>query len=372
MNSSNSDNSILEINNETKPKKVLSKRNIKLKKKLENTNSLLTESNSTNFPSINFSSKSDRFEENNNIYTNSDTPGPGSYNIPSSFRQSFKYFSSKGYLNGFLSNENRFDERDEKLFYEKFKPGPGDYQLYKLNSLYDKMKKSLIGKSLYHKNNILNKNSSEEKKPDIYSYNPIKPISESYKQDNIFNSKIQRFKIIYNENPGPGSYYFNNNQFNKNMKSESSIFKKPINKKRDVLKELDIKTDNDLKLEYLENKFNNNINNKYNMKKTRNIKKNYSYNFEKPKNEKIKFDLGEKIDTNDIPVYNYSFETPKEELMKLASPRWKENKYEFKVPGPAYYRIHNLYNHLSFNRNNNLFNSNPGALYNYYYDNYFY
>jgi hypothetical protein len=321
-----------------------------------------SESNTTNFPSIGFTSTSERFENNN---SNMETPGPGTYNSPSSFKQSFKSFSSKGYLNGFLSKEDRFDKRDGKLFYERFKPGPGNYQLFNRNSLYEEVKKSLIGKNLYNNFNSSN-NIKEDKKPDPCTYDPIKPISESYKQDNLFNSKIIRFKMKFNNNPGPGTYY---NRFKpKNKLCESAVFKKPIDKKIDIYKLLKIKTDDDVKNEYLDMKKNKDIKNNFDLSKTREIyfKKNYSQNFDNPKINNLQFDLGENIDTHDIKPYEFTTYNQKDEIMKLASPRWKDNKYEFKVPGPAYYKIRTIEKHLSFNRNDKIFNSSPGVIYKYY------
>ena len=366
----------ININSDSNRKKSLPKGTIRpkiiesIRYKDSETNTIL---DSTNFPSIiGFTSSSERFENNNNnIYANSfnENPGPGSYNCPSSFKNSFQSFSSKGYLNGFLSKENRFDKRDGKLFYEKFNPGPGDYQLFKFNSLYEKMKKSLIGKNLFHENTNLN--TIEEKKPNPCTYDPKKPISESYKQDNLFNSKIKRFKVKYNNNPGPGTYYLNKNNKKKSL-SESAAFKKPIEKKKDILKHLRIKTENEINLEFLDNKFNKDVNkNIFDLSKTRDeyFKRNYSNNLKDQKIKILKFDLGENIDTKDIKPYEFTNYNPKEEKMKLASPRWKENKYAFKTPGPAYYRIRPLEKHLSFNRNEKIFNSSPGIIYTYYQNN---
>ena len=345
--------------------KILKPKKIKISK-LNETHET-NESSSTNFPSLGFSSTIDRFDINkNNKYNNSETPGPGTYNFQSTFLKTFKSFSSKGYLNGFLSKENRFNNLDEKLYYEKFKPGPCDYELNKINSLYDNIKKSLFGKSLYNKKSSSIKNIFEEKKPDPCTYNPIKLSSESYKQYNLFNSKISRFKIIYNDNPGPGSY-FKNKKIIKHFKSESSVFKKPICKRIDMLKELNIKTDNDVINEFLDNKINKSLNDddkkKYFSKskiKNAHIRK---YNSTKLIVSNIKFDLGDKIDTNNVKPYEFIFELPKKEIMKLSSPRWKKKKYEFKVPGPAYYHIKNIEKHLSFNQNDKIYNISPGIMY---------
>ena len=347
--------------NKTLPKKK-TYHHQKVETNLRYKDTIDSESNTTNFPSIGFTSTSERFENNN---SNMETPGPGTYNSPSSFKQSFKSFSSKGYLNGFLSKEDRFDERDGKLFYERFKPGPGNYQLFNKNSLYEEVKKSLIGKNLYNNFNSSNINK-EDKKPDPCTYDPIKPISESYKQDNLFNSKIIRFKMKFNNNPGPGTYY---NRFKpKNKLCESAVFKKPIDKKIDIYKLLKIKTDDDVKNEYLDMKKNKDIKNNFDLSKTREIyfKKNYSQNFDNPKINNLQFDLGENIDTHDIKPYEFTTYNQKDEIMKLASPRWKDNKYEFKVPGPAYYKIRTIEKHLSFNRNDKIFNSSTGVIYKYY------
>ena len=347
--------------------KILKPKKIKISKFNETFET--NESNSTNFLSKGFSSTIDRFNINKNtLYNNSETPGPGTYNFQSTFLKTFKSFSSKGYLNGFLSKENRFNNLDEKLYYEKFKPGPCDYELNKIYSLYDNIKKSLFGKSLYNKKSYSIKNLSEEKKPEPCTYNPVKLNSESYKQDNLFNSKISRFKIIYSNNPGPGSYFTNRKKI-KHFKSESSVFKKPIGKRIDILKELNIKTDNDIINEFLDNKINKSLNdndkkNHFNKSKIKNghFRKNNSTQLIV---SNIKFDLGDKIDTNNVKPYEFIFEIPKKEIMKLSSPRWKKNKYEFKVPGPAYYHIKNAEKHLSFNQNDKIYNISPGIIYKY-------
>ena len=85
--------------NKTLPKKK-TYHHQKVETNLRYKDTIDSESNTTNFPSIGFTSTSERFENNN---SNMETPGPGTYNSPSSFKQSFKSFSSKGYLNGFLS-----------------------------------------------------------------------------------------------------------------------------------------------------------------------------------------------------------------------------------------------------------------------------
>ena len=146
------------------------------------------------FPHVPFTSTAERFIGFNKT-VDPDNPGPGTYNFPSSFSTNGKTsFSSKGFGNGFLSKEIRFPD-ENTLYYEKFKPGPGEYNNNK-NSLEDEVKNSLIGKSLYNKKENKSIKTKKEKRPDPYTYNPHKVISESYNYESVFKAKDKQLLIM--------------------------------------------------------------------------------------------------------------------------------------------------------------------------------
>ena len=328
------------------------------------------------FPQVAFTSTAERFIGFNKT-VDPDNPGPGTYNFPSSFSTIGKTsFSSKGFGNGFLSKEIRFTD-ENTLYYEKFKPGPGEYNNNK-NSLEDEVKNSLIGKSLYNKKENKSIKTKKEKRPDPQSYNPHKVISESYNYESVFKAKDKRFKIRFNTNPGPGSYNSISDNF-KNDKVESSMFKKPLSKRIDILKKLNIKTDKEVNDEYIDNKIKKSGEHPISFANIRqkdfyltsvdpyeNEENDKKKNKKSEENKKSNINnLGENFDPNknkqQFEIINLD---KKNDLMKLAAPRWKNNKYEFKVPGPAFYHPPLLDNHLSFNRNENIFIGGTGALYN--------
>ena len=326
-------------------------------------------------PQVAFTSTSERFNTYFIEATDPENPGPGTYNFKSTFSTAGKTsFSSKGFGNGFLSKEGRFIN-DSQLYYEKYKPGPGEYNNNK-NSLVNEVKNSLIGKSLYNKKE--NKSlKNKEVRPDPFSYEPKKINSESYNYESVFKGNDKRFKIKFNSNPGPGTY----NSFTENFKSdkgESFMFRQPFNKRVDVLKKLNIKTDKEINEEYIEKKIKNSGLNPISFTGIR--QKDFyltsvdnslesDTNNEGKSNKKNKKNninnLGENFDPNKVKqqfqIINID---KKDDLMKLASPRCKINKYEFKVPGPAFYHPPILDNHLSFNRNNKIFLGGTGALFN--------
>jgi hypothetical protein len=327
-------------------------------------------------PQVAFTSTSERFNTYFIEATDPENPGPGTYNFKSTFSTAGKTsFSSKGFGNGFLSKEGRFID-ENKLYYEKYKPGPGEYNNNK-NSLVNEVKNSLIGKSLYNKKE--NKSlKNKEVRPDPFSYEPKRINSESYNYESVFKAKDKRFKIRFNSNPGPGTYNSLSDNF-KSDKIESSMFKKPLSKRIDILKKLNIKTDKEVNDEYIDNKIKKSGEHPISFA---NIRQKDFYltsvdPYENEENDKKKNKKSEENKKSNINNLGENFEPnknkqqfeiinldKKNDLMKLAAPRWKNNKYEFKVPGPAFYHPPLLDNHLSFNRNENIFIGGTGALYN--------
>ena len=312
-----------------------------------------------------FTSSSERFK---NSFKNSqeDNPGPGTYNIDN-VTTLIKTFNSKGMGNGFISKTGRFDNEDKTLYYSQYKPGPGMYMIDRYNSLTNDIKNSINYRNIYEKNNILSKKQKEES-PDMCKYNPQKIKTQSYLLENIYKrDKAGRFAFKINKNPGPGqySYKYNINDLLK-TKNPSYMFQSPVNKRVNILNKLKIKTNNDLTKDQFINKIKENEKNKdnpmKNLKQKAFLINNELLELNKEKmllNEKnmnnknqVKFFIGEKIDTSDIPKYEYIDITQKIPNFARAPPRWgKNNNYSNFVPGPAYYHPPLLENHLSFNRN---------------------
>ena len=231
----------------------------------------------------------------------------------------------------------------------------------------ERFKNSINYRNIYEKNNILSKKQKEES-PDMCKYNPQKIKTQSYLLENIYKrDKAGRFEFKTNKNPGPGqySYKYNINDLLK-TKNPSYMFQSPVNKRVNILNKLKIKTNNDLTKDQFINKIKENEKNKdnpmKNLKQKAFLINNELLELNKEKlllNEKninnknpVKFFIGEKIDTSDIPKYEYIDITQKIPNFARAPPRWgKNNNYSNFVPGPAYYHPPLLENHLSFNRN---------------------
>jgi len=316
-----------------------------------------------------FTSSSERFK-NTFKYSQDENPGPGTYNINEASKLLKPTFNSKGLGNGFISKTGRFDKEDKNLYYSQYKPGPGMYMIDRYNSMTNDIKNSINYRNIYEKNNIINKKIKEQS-PDMCKYNPQKVKTQSYLLENIYKrDKAGRFSFKTNKNPGPGQYNYKYN-INDLLKSKnpSHMFQNPVNKRVNILNKLKIKTNNDITKEEFANKIKENEKNKDNHMK--NLKqKAFLINNElleqnkekillniKEKNEqnnkdKIKFFMGDKIDTSNIPKYEYIDTTEKIPNFARAPPRWgKNNNYSNFVPGPAYYHPPILENHLSFNRN---------------------
>ena len=164
-----------------------------------------------------------------------------------------------------------------------------------------------------------------------------------------------------------------------NQKQQVISLKILRKKKVDYLQKYDIKTKQnpedltfkltDKKGGVIKNSLNCNIFSNPYMITKRDIYKLRNKTFLKEGNKKDNFDvdniyMGNNGLTNDqgIEYIEKILQKPKKaDLMKLATPRWKLNELEFKVPGPAYYHPRDQPKTLSFNRNNIDFIVTPGV-----------
>jgi hypothetical protein len=339
---------------------------------------------------IGFSTQTERFfpKVNSSIKNN---PGPGTYNISGDMdftRTSTSFYSSKGFGNGFTSNSERFN--DSSLFYSAYAPGPGQYQPQEVGTIVNNVKKTLRAKSLYN-NKKTQSLKVKKNTPGPGHYNPIMDtfdykwkINKSKGLDSEFKSNVPKFFKLKEINyPGPGKYYKNENYIDYNdrnkPKTTSYFFKNPQKKKVDYLQKYDIKTKQnpedltfkltDKKGGVIKNSLNCNIFSNPYMITKRDIYKLRNKTFLKENNKKDNFDvdniyMGNNGLTNDqgIEYIEKILQKPKKaDLMKLATPRWKLNELEFKVPGPAYYHPRDQPKILSFNRNNIDFIVTPGV-----------
>ena len=278
-------------------------------------------------------------------------------------------FNKKGYLNGFLSQSLRFLPNEKKI------PGPGEYN-FKTYEIKTKVNKSLFGKSFF----IPKKNFSLiEKKPfpSVGDYT-INFNNNSNDFNSFFKFQGDRFKngffesVFKNKNPGPGKYFNNKNINNVNVNNDylktNYFFKEKKNKKDSDENRLKI-NDGDKKIfkykltdkhnqgevkNYWKGipKLNNNENNNNN-------NNNFNFNNENNKNNenniKKHYFCGYRIDGEDLIgcINNNSDDKP--QIFELNSPRWKNDNYSFKVPGPAYYHPKLPKTKVSFNISNKKF-----------------
>jgi hypothetical protein len=158
-------------------------------------------------------------------------PGPGDYENTKNLRKNLDTnpsFSSKGYCTGFTSKNERFDDLRE--YYEKYLPGPGEYNS-KLSLNQDIYNKSnLRFKSLYNTNKMISLKVYKDN-PGPGDYDPLKPgliLNENENSPNyFFKSKEERFNISkenVTSNPGPGKYFFDSNLKTFNKKDSTSFF----------------------------------------------------------------------------------------------------------------------------------------------------
>ena len=149
--------------------------------------------------------------------------------IPTEEKDIRKYttsFSSKGFGVGFVSKVSRFGES-----LSGYKPGPADYSPDKNLTLLSKVEKSIFGKSLFKRKTSMSlscynsnfsplttmRTSTTLKTKNNYelSNGNNSLSSEKIKGTYYFNSTSDRFnRGIFdskNKNPGPGKYFFDNN-----------------------------------------------------------------------------------------------------------------------------------------------------------------
>ena len=160
-------------------------------------------------------------------------------------------FSSKGFGVGFVSKVSRFGES-----LSGYEPGPADYSPEKNITLLSKVEKSTFGKSFFKKktsmslscynnnfNPFISKSSlskKEKNKTEVNIVNETK-IPEKSKGTYYFNSTSDRFnRGIFdskNKNPGPGKYFFDNNDIVvKDPEKLSSGFVLPTAKMKNPIK----------------------------------------------------------------------------------------------------------------------------------------
>ena len=338
-------------------------------------------------------------------------------------------FSSKGFGVGFVSKVSRF--RDNLSGYL---PGPADYSPDKYLTLLSNVEKSPFGKSLFKKktsaslstnsNDNLYSQSSQSKKSsgknkrsitinDDISYD--KNISDKNKGSYFFTSTSDRFNgnIFGNRNinPGPGKYFFDNDNIKiKNPDSLSSEFVLPPKKKinpinyfglnendnkkfgfhlTNKMKRRKIDSINSLwnkpKFNFEDNLFNkcnksnislannstainsltNNNNSskipsilfKDNISKMNNSIKTEYISLVSEKNNSFSLSNEDEYIKNNRNISKKIRKTRKRDNFSLSPPRWDEgyfhdNASHFQVPGPAYYAPTIQNNKKSFNLNN--------------------
>ena len=343
--------------------------------------SVHTGENKTNFGSIPrkdeiFLIKKNKYEDrfnsgNSNIYyTDTETfPGAGTYNISNNFILN-KYNSISLSSNSIRFNNN-FDNQV---------PGVGNYNLSTLNNnshnyRYKSLFKESSSKNLIRNDSNSKNNSDKNKENNVDFYNSVDLHDISLKKKKLnFNSYSGRenysgsnsFFDNKNINPGPGSY-FKKNIDNDTSKSVKNIYNPKIFKKdnysilqseaKKIIKEMNKNNDNE-KEEEINFKLLNGKN--YPNQKVYSVKEiTDSYidnNSPKPLYYQKKKDTPKnKLYTeSDIPYVSFKIneerelkyikdflgnENGKPDVFYLNSPRWKfyEKKYQFKVPGPAYY-----------------------------------
>lgn len=309
-----------------------------------------------------FISHSERFEPSKNS-----NPGVGDYNL-GSHHTYYHSFSSKGYGNGFLSKLPKLTDENN------FIPGPGEYNTGELYSIKYSTEKSLIGKSLYS-NKSTNKNNKNLSLPGPATYSPSKfdnwKLNSkifSYNFDSFSKRKdfLDKEKVSF---PGPGQYFTDPN-LNKNKKipsiTEETKNKDSFYYSKDILNKFKIKTSqskSDINYKLCNGKSSNELQKSHIYTSKENsmiIHKNSNITTmdteeKRPEREKTTYEnttepIEEEVEYCNTKPFRYKI-YQKPDIFSLFSPRWKENKYELKVPGPAYYITKDPTIKYSFNRN---------------------
>ena len=288
-------------------------------------------------------------------------PGVGKYNLS-------KDFNLQGWSMKFGGYNSRFKTSFNEI------PGVGDYNIEN-SKILEKSRNNIRYKSLF-------KNTNTSLKKKILDINPdnsnLGPTSTTY--TSIYQDDIIRIKKMYNfdsfigrdkytgidmpfsskkDYPGPGFYMQNNDLFgskNKQLKfsyeekdkSEEDLeiqknpekaVKKYYNK-RDLpnfkLKSRSPKY-NDIKIMTFEEL---QLKNKSEKQKLKRINMLEELLKKKPNIESTSTNLKFKIDQERELEYIKSIlgnDNGRPDLFYLSSPRWKEEKYKLKTPGPAYY-----------------------------------
>ena len=288
-------------------------------------------------------------------------PGVGKYNLS-------KDFNLQGWSMKFGGYNSRFKTSFNEI------PGVGDYNIEN-SKILEKSRNNIRYKSLF-------KNTNTSLKKKILDINPdnsnLGPTSTTY--TSIYQDDIIRIKKMYNfdsfigrdkytgidmpfsskkDYPGPGFYMQNNDLFgskNKQLKfsyeekdkSEEDLeiqknpekaVKKYYNK-RDLpnfkLKSRSPKY-NDIKIMTFEELQLKNKNEKQKLKRINMLEELLK---KKPNIESTSTNLKFKIDQERELEYIKSIlgnDNGRPDLFYLSSPRWKEEKYKLKTPGPAYY-----------------------------------
>jgi hypothetical protein len=354
-------------------------------------------------------------------------------------------FSSKGYGVGFLSKVNRFGEN-----LSGYLPGPTDYSPDKYMTLLSNVEKSPFGKSLFKKktsaslstasnDNVTKSRQSKTSNKQKRTFTNVKDEFSSDKKDSenkkgsyFFSSTSDRFNgNIFtgkNLNPGPGKYFFINDNIRvKYPDNLSPEFVLPSEKKINPIHYFGLNENDKKKFgfhlinkmkkkKYIsmwnksKNSFEENLFNKYNksnislannstrltsLTNNNNSSKMaslyYKENLSKMYNNSIKTEYISLVSDNKNNSLNSSTEEDKNKEVRnknekkkrskprrrdnfsLSPPRWDEgyfhdNDSHFQVPGPAYYAPPIQNNKKSFNLNNKDFiftNSLPFKIDNY-------
>lgn len=290
-------------------------------------------------------------------------PGVGRYNL-------IKDFEITGWDTKFGGFGTRFKSYFNSL------PGAGEYKPEE-SKIYEKNRNNIRYKSLYKKPNKLHKllniknNFKEKDGPNCTTYTPIYQdeimrIKKSYTFDSFtgrdeFTGYTMPFSKK-NDYPGPGFYTNNwdllgdnNKQLKFNYETKNNgdnfedfnirknpdkFYKKFYNNRKDVAK-FKLKSrspkNNNIKVITSEELQIKNKTEKQNSKEVpqleiilKNIDNldNYTNNFKFYINQQKELDYIKSVLGND---------NGKPDLFYLSGPRWKENKYKLKTPGPAYY-----------------------------------
>ena len=336
-------------------------------------------------------------------------------------------FSSKGFGVGFVSKVNRFGDN-----LSGYLPGPADYNPDKYLTILSNVEKSPFGKSLFKKRTSASLSTGST--DNLYTPSTQSKISSSKKStflslndisnDNINNNKKKgsyfftstsdRFNgnIFGNKNisPGPGKYFFENNNIKiKNPENLSSEFVLPPKKKVNPInffglnendnkkfgfqlinkmrRPKNISIWNKSKYNFEDNLFNKN--NKSNSSLANNSTKvtsltNNNNSSKMPSfyfkdnlskfNSSLKTEYISLVPENNNSITSLTFEDEKNknkikniskkkhkfkkrDNFSLSPPRWDEgyfhdNDSHFQVPGPAFYAPKTQNNKKSFNLNN--------------------